>query len=248
MNRSIYLITGLIFMVYYTILTLSKGRVIFSEFFHLVGIVFLLYGVFYKILKGNNYFLRFIKVVEMLIFIGVIIFILAEGFMITTSIERDKSSSDYLIVLGSEFRGEGFKERLDTTIEYLSSYGKEENIIVSGGVGLTARLSEALVMKKFLVEGGIEEHRIIVEDKSRNIYENLKYSKDIIEKYSNNKVSNYKIKVITSNYHGLRAKMLAKRLGYEDITLYTSKTNYILAPNYFVREFFALIKSFIFDR
>ena len=35
-------------------------------------------------------------------------------------------------------------------------------------------------MKRYLVNNGIEENRIIMEDESTNTFENLKYTRDII--------------------------------------------------------------------
>ncbi|WP_027632242.1 YdcF family protein [Clostridium hydrogeniformans] len=252
MKRNIYLVSGVICILYYIILTSVMGQVAFSKVFPFIGVIFLLYGIFYKTIESHNYFFRIIKVIESIIFLGIIIFILVQGFIVITSIKRDKSSSDYLIVLGAGLKGENMtlslKERMDTTLEYLKKYGDKDKVILSGGKGPGESISESLAMKRYLVDNGINEDRIIIEEKSRNTYENLRYSKEIIEKYSNNSIDNYKVKIITSNYHGLRAKILAERLGYKNITLYTSRTHWLLAPNYFFREFFALVKSFVFDK
>ena len=73
------------------------------------------------------------------------------------------------------------KGRLDAAYEYLYEH-KDTVAIVSGGQGWDEETSEASVMKKYLVDKGIEEHRILMEEKAVNTDENIKFSGDIIFK------------------------------------------------------------------
>lgn len=85
-------------------------------------------------------------------------------------------------------------------------------------------------MKNYLLEQGIKEKNIVIENKSKNTYENIKYSNKLI----NNKNAN--ICFSTTNYHVLRAGLIAteQNLKLEGIG---SKTKTYFWINAFIREF-----------
>ena len=70
-------------------------------------------------------------------------------------------------------------------------------------------------MKKCLMEQGIKEENIIVEDKSKNTYENVKLSDKIIRERN----KDAKVAFSTTNYHVFRGGAIAKEqnLNYEGI-------------------------------
>ena len=80
-----------------------------------------------------------------------------------------------------------------------------------------------------------------MEDKSSSTYENLEFSKSIIEE--NNLCSD--IVIVTDGYHQLRAEMIAKNLGYENISNISAPTSPWLVPTYWVREWFGVAYQFI---
>lgn len=47
----------------------------------------------------------------------------------------------------------------------------------NGGKGKDEIISEAEAMKKYLIENGISEENIILEDKSKNTIQNMRFSK-----------------------------------------------------------------------
>ena len=69
------------------------------------------------------------------------------------------------------------KSRLDTAIEYLNITKDDTYIVVSGGQGNGENISEAKAMQRYLIQKGIEEEKIILEDKSTSTNENFKYSR-----------------------------------------------------------------------
>ena len=79
-------------------------------------------------------------------------------------------------------------------------------------------------MKKYLVEQGISEERILVESQSTDTNENLDNAKGMIEANSGMSLSDLKVKIISSDYHCFRAKMIAKRHGYTQVTAYGAGT------------------------
>jgi len=58
-----------------------------------------------------------------------------------------------------------------------------KKIIIAGGSGrLTQDQKEAPILKDYLLQIGVKEKDILIEDQSRNTYENVIYAKEIIEK------------------------------------------------------------------
>ena len=97
-----------------------------------------------------------------------------------------------------------------------------------------ARGGEA--MKKYLIEQGIKEKNIIVENKSKNTYENIALSYKLIK----NKKAN--ICYSTTNYHVLRAGLIATSQGLK-LEGIGSKTKAYFWINAFIREYIATLYS-----
>jgi uncharacterized SAM-binding protein YcdF (DUF218 family) len=159
---------------------------------------------------------------------------------------------DVVIVLGCQVYGYTpgilLKTRLDAALETLNKY-PGSICVVSGGQGPDETMPEAQTMKKYLSDRGIDENRIYEENKSSSSFENLSYSKKIIEE-NNIKCDN--IVILTSEYHVPRAVLIAKRV-YPDIHIKHISAVKATSPfNMFgagiMREFFAFVKSFVFDR
>ena len=100
-------------------------------------------------------------------------------------------------------------------------------------------------MAGYLVGHGIEASRIIKEMKATSTQENFKYSRKILldEEHID---KNPKVMVVTSDFHMFRAKMLAYRNDFIPYSL-PAKTWFGILPNNMFREYFAVIKSLIFD-
>ena len=96
-------------------------------------------------------------------------------------------------------------------------------------------------MKNYLVDLGIDENRLIVEDKSVNTFENIKFALEKTDKKPSS------VMVITSDYHIFRAKFILYRFGVLGHS-YPAKTPKEAVLTDGAREIFAVIKTFIFDR
>jgi uncharacterized SAM-binding protein YcdF (DUF218 family) len=83
---------------------------------------------------------------------------------------------------------------------------------------------------------GIPEELIIEEDKSVNTYQNLLYSKGIMDTYK----EKYKCLFITNNFHVVRSSLYAHRVGLDTDGLGAWTPLYFL-PYAFLREFIALV-------
>ena len=150
---------------------------------------------------------------------------------------------DYVIILGSKIRKDGtltpiLQARVDKAIEFAKEQKEKSNkkivFVPSGGKGEDEIISEAEAMKNYLIEKGISSKDIIVEDKSKNTYQNLKFSKQKIDE--DNKDG--KIIFSTTNYHVFRSGVIANNEGI-DCEGMGSKTKWYFYTNALIREFIA---------
>ncbi|MCY6959326.1 YdcF family protein [Clostridium brassicae] len=248
-NKSLQML-GVLCVIYYISLILYGGQVSFSKFWLLIGGSLIFYGLVkskynYKMPKLNNLMKGILYVIA---FMWLISFMVIEGLIIKHGINQEMRETKYLLVLGAGVKGERMsqtlRDRMYKSLEYIRKYPNVK-IIVSGGKGNGESISEAEAMKRFLVVNGVDEKNIIKEDKSTNTYENLKYTKEMFNKFSDQ--SNLNISMVTTNFHMYRAQFLAKKAGIESYAV-PAKMNFILIPNYYVREYFAVINSCILNQ
>ena len=174
-----------------------------------------------------------------------LLFLLVEASIIVNGISFNIDKDvDYLVVLGARIRGETpsltLMYRLDKAYTYLVEHPSTK-VIVSGGQGSGETITEAEAMKRYLLHKGIKEERILLEPRARDTDENLSYSFSIMDEQKESASS----LVVTSSFHVLRSKMIAKDLGRQ-VGGIGSKTLPYLIPTYYLREFFAVVEEFIF--
>lgn len=172
-------------------------------------------------------------------------FVVVESIIISSQSSDENYKVDYLLILGAGLRGEDLSltlyNRMETGLNYLLKH-PEVKVIVSGGKGPGEAITEAAAMKRFLILKGIEDSRIIKEESSTSTFENLKHSK---QQLLNNDEA--KVLIVTNDFHMFRAKLLAKRAGLIPYGL-PSKTPPIVLVNCYLREYFAVIKSYFLDK
>lgn len=172
---------------------------------------------------------------------GALVFIVVEGMILAQFGAKASSDADYMIVLGAQWKSTGpsyvLQKRLDKAVEYLQE-NPDTKVIVSGGQGSNEPITEAAGMKSYLVEKGIAQERIWVEDKSTNTYENLVFSAELLEKEKDTVV------LVTNNFHVFRACKIAEKQGYEQIEGLAAASYPAMVPNNLLREFFGVIKDF----
>ncbi len=140
---------------------------------------------------------------------------------------------DYIIVLGAGIKGKQVTPllagRIDKGIELLK-YNPNAKLILSGGMGPGEDIPEGVAMAAYAKDKGVSDERIIVEDKSKNTYENLLFSSKLIDK------ENPKLALVTTSYHVFRALVFAKKLNIPCIG-YGSKTKWYFTLNALIREY-----------
>jgi len=149
----------------------------------------------------------------------------------------------YIIVLGSGLIGDRvpplLKSRLDKGIEIYKMQlekGSISKLIVSGGQGADELTSEANAMKSYLLSQNIPDIDVILEDKSTTTYENMKFSKKIMD----NITTNYSSIFVTNNYHVFRASIYARKAGSKTHGV-GSQTSLYFLPSALIREFIAIL-------
>ena len=150
---------------------------------------------------------------------------------------------DFIIILGSKVRDDGtltplLKSRVDKAIEFAKKqYEVTKKKIVyvpSGGQGSDETIAEGDAIKNYLIKKGIKENQIIVENKSCSTIENMRFSKNKIEKVN----KEAKISFATTNYHVFRSGVIASNEGL-DCEGIGSKTKWYFYTNALIREFIA---------
>ena len=166
---------------------------------------------------------------------------------VMAAMHKPKYDKDYVIILGSKIREDGtlppiLKARVDKAIEFANEQREKENrniiFVPSGGKGEDEATSEAEAMKNYLIEKGINPENIIVENKSTNTMQNMRFSKQKIDE----KTKDAKIIFSTTNYHVFRSGVIASNEGI-DCEGIGSKTKWYFYTNALIREFIANLFS-----
>lgn len=208
----------------------------------IAAIAFLAIFITFRVLRTNEIILpSWIRITFWGLFgAGLGLFLILEGLIISQMTATPKDNCEYIIVLGAQIKGtkvsKALKERLDTAYEY-SAECPTVNIIVSGGQGDDEEVSEASVMKEYLVAKGIESSRIIMEDKSTDTSENMKFSMAYISD------KDASVGIVSSNFHIYRAMKLAQAQGLSDVSGIASPCDSLLFLNYMVRESVGITKD-----
>ncbi|OWZ82763.1 YdcF family protein [Natranaerobius trueperi] len=192
---------------------------------------------------------KMIKITFLFLVMFILSFVIIQSLIFLTLEDHSNIETDYLIIHGAAVWDDNpsptLENRLIKGIEYLNKH-PEAKVIVTGGLGEEEEYTEAKVMKDYLTSNEIAKNRIIKEENSRNTFENLLYTKDILKEKEEN-LENITLMLTTSEFHMLRAQMLANRQGFKTLQN-PAKTPREVFLQYTIREYFALIKSFILDK
>lgn len=158
---------------------------------------------------------------------------------------------DYLIVLGCGLRKDGTPSpllagRVDRAREFDASCvragGAPATFVPSGGQGPDEVMPEALSMRNYLVEKGVDGSRIVPEDRSTTTQENMAFSRKVIEEHAGRSANEVRVGFSTTNYHVLRGYVCAHQAGMAAQGM-GSRTRAYFWPNAFLREFVGLLAA-----
>ena len=205
-----------------------------------LGAVVLLYGIYLERLRSK-------KLIHIVLCSGLAVVI---GFCSFLYSYGSNDNVDYtektVIVLGCAVSGKKVSNtlarRLDEAIVYHEK-NPEAVIIVSGGQGPQEEVSEAFAMKNYLLENGIPEDKILMEDKSTSTITNLANSHEIMRA---NNLPDDSVVVVSHSYHIYRAVSYAKAEGLKATHL-GADIRLSGLPSSCLREILAIAKMWVFD-
>ncbi|MCC8073954.1 MAG: YdcF family protein [Clostridiales bacterium] len=177
------------------------------------------------------------------ILIALLIAVIFLLFMIYRKGKTKPCKADVIVVLGCRVNGDipsrSLEKRVDAAFSYLMEHPSCVAIL-SGGRGKDENISEALCMKNMLTWRGINQSRLILEDKSTSTDENIRFSLEYIKKLD---LGN-EIAVATSEYHQLRAKRICEKYSLKASAV-SSPTKLTQLPTMLLRELIALTATFL---
>ena len=162
-----------------------------------------------------------------------------------TLAQAEEPDAPCLLVLGAGlFKGEYpsyvLQNRLQAARDYLRSH-PHSLAVLSGGQGPNETVTEAWAMRRWLVNNGIEEGRLHMEERSTSTYENIAFSLPIIRGLGQQRAV-----IVTNDFHLLRSSLIAEHYGLETQLLVAPTPRLFLVPaTYYTREYFALIKAWL---
>lgn len=172
--------------------------------------------------------------------IGFILFWGITGKWLADGLKPEANGTyDYAIILGAKVNKEvpsvSLQYRLDAALTYALEYTHVQ-LVLSGGQGPGEDITEAEAMKRYLMNNGIAEDRLIMEDASTSTYENIAFTLEKIP------TEIHGITLITSDYHLTRAKWLARTFDLETDVV-AAKTPKVVEAKLRMRERLALLKT-----
>lgn len=170
------------------------------------------------------------------------LFCLVEGMIFTQFYAYPEPGADYVVILGAQWKPEGpsevLRRRLDAAVQYLDR-NPDTMAVVSGGRGSNEPVSEAAGMRQYLIESGIDDDRILMEDQSANTLENLVFSGKFLEKEKD------RVVIVTNNFHMFRALRIAEKQGYGRAEGLAASSVRSFLPNNMLREFLGVVKDYL---
>ena len=156
-----------------------------------------------------------------------------------------------MVILGCQVDPDGpsilLQDRLDKALDYLEDH-PELTIVVSGGQGDDEHQSEAQCMYDYLTAHGVDGGRILLEDRSHNTWENIRFTQQLLRAEG---VDTSQMLVVSNGFHLTRVRMLWGRAWEGEYTLSTLAAPTSHLPSrlkMYIREPLALVKSYLFDR
>lgn len=181
---------------------------------------------------------------------GALSFTALFGAVMSGAYDHVGGDPQIMVVLGCQVRPDGpsilLRDRLEEALDYLEDH-PNMTVVVSGGQGSNEPTTEARAMADYLTARGIGEDRILLEDRSRNTSQNLRYTKELLEAEGYDLSQG--VLVVSNGFHLTRARMLAERTGYENVSTLAAPSSHLPSRlHMYIREPLALVKSFLFDR
>ncbi|WP_426278501.1 YdcF family protein [Chryseobacterium sp. S-02] len=171
------------------------------------------------------------------IFISVIIlwFLIHSMYIIIDGFSDNGKNADLAVILGNKVNKNGtlssrLKKRLESGIDLYENH-RIKKILVSGGLGKEG-FYEGNKMKEFLVEKGIPDSLIIVDNHGDNTRATVINTLKLKSKLKFNSII-----IVSQYFHVTRTKKLFEDQGFDNVNS--------VSPNYFeLRDIYSIVREF----
>lgn len=191
------------------------------------------------------------KLLALLLTVAVFCFCALEGIVLREGKTEIHGDPQVMVIFGCQVKPWGpsilLQDRLDTALEYLKNH-PDMTVVVAGGKGDDEPQPEAQCMYDYLTAHGVDGERIMMEDQSRNTWQNVNYTVELLGEKGYDTTAD--LLAVSSDFHLARIRMLYNRV-YSNQYLSTLAAPVSHAPSrvkMFFREPLALVKSFVLDR
>jgi len=163
---------------------------------------------------GNRWFRarrRLVAGCALAVVLGLVYYLVSLAQVWTTGRADNDGPVDAIVVMGAaQYDGRPSPQlaaRLDHVVE-LWPTGVAPLVVVTGGNIPGDRFTEAEASATYLVERGVPESALILENEGSTSYESLEAVADILDQQGVNRVL-----IVTDPYHALRSKLIADEVG-----------------------------------
>lgn len=271
-KKYIYLLLAAVVLVYTVIcdifmtFSLSMNAVFATAFVLLILLYYMSERPLNREERAPSFIRIFAKVFSAFFFSGIIILIIFNVLYPKKYLNDNNQKFDYIIVFGagiSENKTEIINSRIARAVEYSHIYPRCK-FVLTGARGSNELIEEALYMRDFLRDRGIDDSRILIEPKSINTSENVLNSlniikRDIIKRNARENIitrpfkniNNYfdldflNIGFMSSEFHLTRINMMAKKLGISRPYDIPCATRNLYKPYMYIREDLSLFKALV---
>jgi len=235
--RAILLIIGIVSLIGVVFLQIVTNPTIGFMLQAILSVFVILYAIFFNKIHRK---IHILIICVCLIPIAFVLFLGIYGNMSNVDYKEDA-----VIVLGAGVRGEtvslNLAHRLDRALEYWNE-NPNAVIVVTGGLGELATITEAEAMARYLIARGVPQESILLEDKSTSTYENLTFAKEILNEHFG---TEFRVVVVTNDFHIFRAVRTARQVGL-DVTGKGAYTLWYTRPANYLREMLAVVNMWFF--
>lgn len=185
---------------------------------YLITIGLWIYAIFHKQIDafcsvGVGRALKILFFTGCAIYSALLLFVALSGYA-----DRPDGDEKAVIVLGAGLRGQRITKllqcRLDAAWDWWQQH-PDALIVVTGGQGPGESIPEAVAMKRYLVQKGVPQEKILTEDKSTSTEENFLFAKRLLKERGIGPQE--PIVFVTNAFHCYRAGKYAKLVGFADV-------------------------------
>lgn len=235
MRIFLYLLSG-IFLFDSLVLTARKSFTLGLAIMYFITISLFLMGRYLDFLQEiTSYGIGFLVKIAALSAIGA--YLALTCYVLGWGRTTANGSESAVIVLGSGLNRDGtpgptLQKRLDGCLEYLKT-NPGAYVVVSGSYSRQSTLTEARGMKNYLLSKGVEESKIITEDKAQNTRQNFENSIFLLKERG---INCDNVAFVTNSFHVYRSMTCAKQSGIKNPKSISVSTDPFTFPPALLRE------------